>query len=63
MLKVLGLSCTQIAVAGCNALASALESCALPALKTLFLASIPASAAATVAVTKALARSRAAMPA
>jgi hypothetical protein len=60
----LDLSHTQIADTGCAALASALDSGALPALETLFLflVDIPASAAATAAVHQALARSRAAVP-
>ena len=49
-LKVLSLSYTQITDAGCAALASTLESGALPALKNLFLRGIPASAAAKVTV-------------
>ena len=49
-LMVLNLSRTQITDAGCAALASALESGALPALSTLFLAGIPASAAAKATV-------------
>ena len=61
-LKLLYLGCTKVADAGCAALASALDSGALPALKQLHLNDIPASAAATAAVTQALARSRAAVP-
>ena len=61
-LKWLDLDHTQIADTGCAALASALDSGALPVLETLFLVDIPASAAATAAVTQALARSRAAVP-
>ena len=49
-LKMLNLSYTQITDAGCAALAAALESGALPALKELYLAEIPASAAARAAV-------------
>ena len=55
-LKVLSLSYTQITDAGCAALASALESGALPALKNLFLRGIPASAAAKVTVQVAVGR-------
>ena len=55
-LKVLSLSYTQITDAGCVALASALESGALPALKNLFLRGIPASAAAKVTVQVAVGR-------
>ena len=61
-LKTLGLRDTQVSDSGCAALASALDSGALPALKQLHLNDIPASAAATAAVTQALARSRAAVP-
>ena len=49
-LELLSLGFTQIADAGCAALASALESGALPALKRLFLFEISASAAAKAAV-------------
>jgi len=49
-LKMLNLSYTQITDAGCAALAAALESGALPALKELYLVEIPASAAARAAV-------------
>ena len=49
-LKVLDLSRTQITDAGCATLAAALDSGALPALEQLFLAGIPASAAAKAAV-------------
>ena len=49
-LKELHLWCTQIADAGCAALASALESGALQALAHLFLNGIPASDAAKAAV-------------
>ena len=59
-LKALNLSSTQITDAGCAALAAALDSGALPALLHLILDGIPASAAATAAVRRALARSRAA---
>jgi len=55
-LKVLSLSYTQITDAGCAALASALESGALPALINLFLRGIPASAAAKVTVQVAVGR-------
>jgi len=55
-LKVLSLSYTQITDVGCVALASALESGALPALKNLFLRGIPASAAAKVTVQVAVGR-------
>ena len=59
-LKVLYLDYTQITDAGCAALAAVLDSGALPALATLELYDIPASAAAKKAVREALARSRAA---
>ena len=59
-LEKLHLSYTQITDAGCAALASALDSGALPALVTLSLDRIPASAAAIDAVCEALAKSRAA---
>ena len=49
-LDTLYLSRTQITDAGCAALASALESGALPSLKTLSLVSIPASAAVKATV-------------
>ena len=62
-LRELYLHRTQITEAGCATLAEALDSGALPALAHLFLQGIPAGAAATVAVTQALERSRAAMPA
>jgi hypothetical protein len=58
-LKVLNLDYTQVSDAGCAALAAALDSGALPALETLGLNGIPASAAAIEAVDEALARSRA----
>ena len=61
MLMWLYLNRTQITDAGCAILTAALASGALPALKHLHLNDIPASAAATVAVTEALARSRAAV--
>ena len=53
MLKELYLSRTQITNAGCATLAAALDSGALPALETLALYGIPASAAAKAAVYKA----------
>ena len=53
---MLSLSYTQITDAGCAALASALESGALPALRNLFLRGIPASAAAKVTVQVAVGR-------
>ena len=59
-LKYLNLSYTQITDAGCAALASALDSGALPALVTLHLDRTQASAAARDAVREALAKSRAA---
>ena len=49
-LTKLSLDQTQITDAGCAALAAALESGALPALKTLYLSYIPASAAAVASV-------------
>ena len=49
-LKVRGLNNTQVSDAGCAALASALDSGALPALKHLDLQEIPASIAAKKAV-------------
>ena len=52
-LKSLNLSFTQVTDAGCAALATALESGALPALETLFLIGIPASAAAKATVRRA----------
>jgi hypothetical protein len=55
-LKLLGLSRTQITDAGCATLAAAFDSGALPALKELRLVGSPASAAATDAVSKALAK-------
>ena len=59
-LRMLHLGRTQVSDAGCAALASVLDSGALPALETLELEDIPASAAAKEAVQAALARSRAA---
>ena len=61
-LHTLRLDHTQITDAGCAALAAALDSGALPALKVLNLDGIPASAAAKEAVRAALAKSRAALP-
>jgi len=58
-LKLLSLDYTQVTDAGCAALAAALDSGALPALVTLTLDDIPASAAAIDAVREALERSRA----
>jgi hypothetical protein len=58
-LKWLDLCRTQITNAGCAALVAALDSGALPALDTLALDDIPASAAAMAAVYAALVRSRA----
>ena len=58
-LRVLDLRWTQVTDAGCAALAAALDSGALPALKSLLLNDTPASAAAIDAVDEALARSRA----
>ena len=49
-LKLLNLSGTQITDAGCATLTAAFKSAALPALKDLYLESIPASAAARAAV-------------
>ena len=49
-LKQLGLTGTQITDAGCATFAAALDSGALPALETLYLGGIPASAEATAAV-------------
>ena len=49
-LQKLDLSDTQIADAGCDALAAALDSGTLPALEYIYLAGIPASAAAKRAV-------------
>jgi hypothetical protein len=59
-LELLDLDDTQVSDAGCAALATALDSGALPALVTLALADIHASAAARDAVSMALAKSRAA---
>ena len=53
-LKWLDLDGTQVTDAGCAALAAALDSGALPALVTLDLDDIPASAAAKDAVREAL---------
>ena len=47
---MLNLNETQITDAGCATLAAALDSGALPALETLYLYDIPASAAAKAAV-------------
>jgi len=58
-LRRLDLDKTQVSDAGCAALAAALDSGALPALKSLLLNDTPASAAAIDAVDEALARSRA----
>ena len=55
-LKELGLEYTQITDGGCAALAAALNSGALPALETLTLDEIPASAAAKEDVQSALAQ-------
>ena len=55
LLNELNLSKTQVADVGCAALASALNSGALPALKTLHLDNIPASIAAKGAVREAVA--------
>ena len=52
-LKWLYLSQTEITDAGCDTLAAALDSGALPALEELVLGAIPASAAAKAAVYKA----------
>jgi len=60
-LKALDLSYTQITDAGCAALAAALKSGALPALKQLYLRDIPASAAAKAALREA-AKPRVAVP-
>ena len=49
-LKLLDIGFTQITDAGCATLAAALDSGALPALKTLYLQKIPASPAARAAV-------------
>eukprot|EP00964_Phaeocystis_antarctica_P005621 scaffold3064_cov63-Phaeocystis_antarctica.AAC.7 len=59
-LRLLYLEWTQVTDVGCAALASALDSGALPALEFLNLDGIPASAAAKGAAHAALARSRAA---
>ena len=55
-LWLLRLNGTQVADAGCAALAAALDSGALPALEMLVLYLIPASAAAKAAVNEALAK-------
>ena len=57
-LKQLNLRGTQITDAGCATLVAALDSAALPALQTLDLYSISASAAAKTVVHEALAMSR-----
>eukprot|EP00964_Phaeocystis_antarctica_P087109 scaffold55232_cov63-Phaeocystis_antarctica.AAC.2 len=57
-LKMLNLGRTQVADAGCAALAAALVSGALPVLEDLYLGGTPASAAAMASVQEALARSR-----
>ena len=49
-LKLLDLGRTQVSDAGCVTLANALDSSVLPALETLYLDGIPASAAAKAAV-------------
>ena len=54
---MLHLSRTLVSDAGCAALAAALDSGALPALKGLYLSGIPASDAAKAAVSEALAKS------
>ena len=59
-LELLDLMDTQITDAGCATLAAALDSGVGPALDTLILDGIPASAAAIDAVSEALAKSRAA---
>ena len=59
-LEVLYLNYTQVTDSGCAALVTALDCGTLPALETLALVGIPASAAARDAVRKALAKSRAA---
>ena len=59
-LEYLDLAGTQVSDAGCAALVTALDSGALPALVTLDLDGIPASAAAKDAVSEALANSTAA---
>ena len=53
---MLGLCGTQVTNAGCATLVAALDSGALPALEVLRLDYTPASAAATDAVSKALAK-------
>ena len=57
-LKVVNLQGTQVSDAGCAALAAALDSGALPALKGFILDLIPASRAAKAAVHAALAKRR-----
>ena len=52
-LKLLYLGCTKVADAGCAALASALDSGALPALERLYLVRIPASDKAKATVRRA----------
>ena len=52
-LKVLNLAYTQVADAGCAALAAALDSGALPALTDLAMYAIPASDAAKAALREA----------
>ena len=52
-LRTLDLRNTQLTDAGCAALAAALDSGALPALETIYLDGIPASAAAQAAVAQA----------
>eukprot|EP00964_Phaeocystis_antarctica_P046603 scaffold26944_cov63-Phaeocystis_antarctica.AAC.5 len=61
-LKMLDLRYTQVTDAGCAALASALDSGALPTLDELLLDDTPATTAAKEAVHAALARSKAARP-
>ena len=51
-LKMLSLTCTLVADAGCAALAAALDSGALPVLEGLYLHDIPASDAAKDSVGK-----------
>ena len=58
-LEMLRLTSTQVADAGCAALAAAFDSSALPALEGLLLLGIPASGAAIATVNEALAKSRA----
>ena len=61
-LKELSLCSTRVNDTGCAALAVALDGGALPALDTLYLSAIPASAAAQAAVREALAKSTAGVP-